>query len=98
MILEMNQKDFTEMIQNSEKFKISSFTTDYSLERIRILANSYIYEFDDPNFKVISNKDPVKLREKIIKTINTKEIMGHRLISVIEERQNIDLSSLRVDE
>lgn len=36
MILKMSEEDFTEMIKNSEKFKVSSFETDRGQEKINI--------------------------------------------------------------
>lgn len=96
MILKMNEKDFTEMIKNAEKFKISSFQTDRSLETINIFANSYLYSFNSPGFDVVSDKDPAKLRKAIIKKINTEGVMGKLLIDIIEKRYGVDLSDLRL--
>jgi hypothetical protein len=93
----MDIKDFTEMINNSEKFKISSFKTDRSLESIDILANSYLYKFLSPGFDVVSDKDPVKLMKAILKKINTTEIMGKKLIDLIEIKHGVDLDHLKVD-
>ncbi|UUV16956.1 hypothetical protein NRK67_03345 [Fusobacteria bacterium ZRK30] len=96
MMLKMNQKDFTEMIESAEKFKISFFQTDRSSETINIFANSYLYFFNNPSFDVVSNKDPTKLREAIIKKINTEATMGKLLIDLIEKTHGVDLSDLRL--
>ncbi|WP_028857450.1 hypothetical protein [Psychrilyobacter atlanticus] len=96
MMLKMNDKDFTEMIESAEKFKISSFQTDRSLETINIFANSYVYSFNSPGFDVVSNKDPSKLMEAIIKKINTEAVMGKLLIDLIEKRSGVDLSGQRL--
>lgn len=96
MILKMNEKDFTEMIENAEKFKISSFQTDRSLETINIFANSYLYFCKNPGFDVVSDKDPTKLRKAIIKKINTEGVMGKLLIDFIEKTHGVDLSDLRL--
>ena len=97
MMLQMDIKDFTEMIENAEKFKISSFKTDRSLESINILANSYLYSFNNPSFDVVSDKDPVKLMKAILKKINTDEVMGKRLINLIETKHGVDLDHLKAD-
>jgi len=97
MMLQMDVKDFTEMIENAEKFKISSFETDRSLESIKILANSYLYKFLSPSFDVVSDKDPVKLMKAILKKINTTEVMGKRVINLIETKHGVDLDHLKVD-
>lgn len=97
MMLKMKKEDFTEMIRSVEKFEISSFKTDRSLESINILANSYLYTFNDPSFDVISDKDPVKLLKAITKKINTDEVMGNRLINLIENKHGVDLSDLKAD-
>ncbi|MGB6129146.1 MAG: hypothetical protein WBG30_10375 [Psychrilyobacter sp.] len=97
MMLEMSEEDFTEMIENAVKFKISSFKTDRSLESINILANSYLYSFNDPSFDVITDKDPEKLRKAIIKKINTDEVMGNKLIDLIENKHGINLDDLKAD-
>ncbi|WP_028856965.1 hypothetical protein [Psychrilyobacter atlanticus] len=96
MMLKMNERDFTEMIEDAEKFKISSFQTDRSLETINIFANSYVYSFNNPGFDVVSNKDPSKLMEAIIKKINTESVMGKLLIDLIEKRYGVDLNDLRL--
>ncbi len=98
MILKMNKEDFTEMIENAEKFKISSFETDRGQEKINILANSYVYNFCEPYFSVVSNKDPVAFREDILRRINTEEIMGVKLINIMEAKHNINLGELKVDD
>lgn len=95
MMLEMKEKDFDEMIKSAEKFKISSFKTDRSLESIDILANSYLYKFLSPGFDVVSDKDPTKLMKAILKKINTDEIMGKKIIDLIEAKHGIDLKKLR---
>ena len=98
MILQMDVKDFTEMIENAEKFKISSFQTDRSVENIKILANSYLYSFNNPSFDVVSDKDPVKLMKAILKKINTDEVMGKKIIDLIETKHGVDLDHLKVDD
>jgi hypothetical protein len=97
MMLQMEIKNFTEMIEGAEKFEISSFKTDRSLESINILANSYSYSFNNPSFDVISEKDPVKLMKAILKKINTTEIMGKKLIDLIETKHGVDLDYLKAD-
>lgn len=96
MMLKMSEKDFTEMIKNAEKFKISSFQTDRSLETINIFANSYVYSFNNPGFDVVSNKDPSELLKAIIKKINTETVMNKLLIDLIEKRCGVDLSDQRL--
>ena len=97
MMLRMEIKDFTEMIKSAEKFKISSFKTDRSLESINILANNYLYSFNNPSFDVVSDKDPVKFMKAILKKINTTEVMGKKLIDLIETKHGVDLDYLKVD-
>ena len=97
MILEMSDEEFIDMIESSEKYKIASIKTDTAIESITILANSYIYSFNSPDFKVTTERDPIKLRDKIINTINTVKIRGIKLIDIIEEKHRIDLSKLRTD-
>lgn len=92
----MNEKDFIEMIKNAEKFKISSFKTDRSLENINILANSYLYSFSNPSFDVFSDKDPSELMKAILNKINTDEVMGRKLIDLIENIHRVDLSDQRL--
>ena len=84
-------------MQTKSRFKISSFKTDRSLESINILANSYLYSFNNPSFDVITDKDPVKLMKAILKKINTDEVMGNKLIDLIEVKHGIDLDHLKVD-
>lgn len=93
----MEEKEFIEMMQNSERFKISSFETDRSQEKINILANSYVYSFTEPYFSVVSNKDPKAFGEAILRRINTEEIMGVKLINIMEAKHSIDLSMLKAD-
>lgn len=97
MILQMDKEDFTEMMENAEKFKISSFQTDREQEKINILANSYVYSFCEPHFSVVSNKDPIEFREDILRRINTEKIMGVKLINIMEAKHNINLDELKVD-
>ncbi|NDI76978.1 MULTISPECIES: hypothetical protein [Psychrilyobacter] len=93
----MKEKEFTQMMQNSERFKISSFETDRSQEKINILANSYVYSFSEPYFSVVSGKDPKAFREAILRRINTEQIMGVKLINIMETNHSIDLSMIKAD-
>ncbi len=97
MILKMEEKEFNEMIKSAEKFKISFFSTDRQQEKINILANSYLYNLSEPSVTVISEKDPSILRKNILRTINTEEVRGTRVINIIENIHNIDLSALKVE-
>ncbi len=97
IFITMEEKEFIEMMQNSERFKISSFETDRSQEKINILANSYVYSFTEPYFSVVSSKDPAAFREAILKKINTEEVMGVKLINIMETNHSIDLSILKAD-
>ena len=97
MMLKMSEEDFIKMMKNSERFNISSFETDRGQEKINILANSYVYNFCDPYFSVVSNKDPGTFREDILRRINTEEIMGVKLINIMEVKHSIDLSVLKAD-
>ena len=45
----------------------------------------------------VSDKDPVKFMKAILKKINTTEVMGKKLIDLIETKHGVDLDYLKVD-